>query len=63
MINVSTKTLSTPDPQNLRLIWIVVAVFAVQIAVWVAWITFAAKHKVTEVPLTTARGAYGIRRN
>jgi hypothetical protein len=37
------------------LIWIVVAVFAVQIAVWVAWITFAAQHPVAEVPLATAR--------
>jgi len=48
-------TLSTPDPRNSRLIWVVVAIFAVQIAVWAAWITFAAKHKVVEVPLATAR--------
>jgi hypothetical protein len=36
-------------------LWIVVAVFAVQIAVWTAWITFASKHKVAEVPLATGR--------
>ena len=35
--------------------WIVLAVFAVQLAIWAAWITFAAKHKVAEVPLATAR--------
>lgn len=38
-----------------RLIWIVVAAFAVQIAVWAAWITFASKHRVAEVPLATGR--------
>ena len=27
----------------------------VQIAIWAAWITFAAKHKVADVPLATAR--------
>lgn len=54
MLYVSTKTPTTPDPKNLRLIWIVVAFFSVQIAVWVSWIAFATKHKVTEVPLTTA---------
>ena len=36
-------------------LWIVVAVFAVQIGVWAAWITFASKHKVAEVPLATGR--------
>jgi hypothetical protein len=52
---VSTKTPSPSDSKNTRLIWIVVAVFALQIAVWVGLITFAAQHKVTEVPLATAR--------
>jgi hypothetical protein len=32
-----------------------VAVFAVQIAVWVGWITFASKHRVAEVPLSNVR--------
>ena len=53
--NVSTKTPSPSDSKNTRLIWIVVAVFALQIAMWVGWITFAAQHKVVEVPLATAR--------
>jgi hypothetical protein len=52
---VSTNIPSPSDSKNTRLIWIVVAVFALQIAVWVSWITFAAQHKVAEVPLTTAR--------
>jgi hypothetical protein len=54
-VNVSTKPSSRPDSRNSQLIWIVVAVFAVQIAIWAAWITFAAKHKVADVPLATAR--------
>jgi hypothetical protein len=53
--NVSTNIPSPSDSKNTRLIWIVVAVFALQIAVWVSWITFAAQHKVAEVPLATAR--------
>lgn len=37
-------------------LWLwVVAVFAVQIAVWTGWIRYAAQHRVTEVPLATAR--------
>jgi hypothetical protein len=36
-------------------LWIVVAIFVVQIGVWAAWITFASKHRVAEVPLTTGR--------
>ena len=37
------------------LMWVVVVIFAAQIAVWGAWITFASKHRVAEVPLATAR--------
>jgi len=44
-----------PTSHGRRLIWIVVAVFTVQIAVWAAWITFASKHRVAEVPLATGR--------
>jgi len=45
----------TGNPKGRSLIWIVVAVFTVQIAVWAAWITFASKHRVAEVPLATGR--------
>lgn len=37
------------------LMWVVIVIFAVQIAVWTAWITFASKHRVAEVPLVTTR--------
>jgi hypothetical protein len=47
----STERAAKPIP----LIWIVVAAFVVQIAVWAAWITFASKHRVAEVPLATGR--------
>jgi hypothetical protein len=40
---------------RIPLMWIVVAAFIVQIAVWAAWITFAAKHRVAEVPLANSR--------
>ncbi len=36
--------------------WLVVAIFVVQIAVWAAWITFASKHRVAEVPLAAPGG-------
>ena len=37
-------------------LWLwVVAVFAVQIAVWTCWIRYAAQHRVAEVPLAAAR--------
>ena len=49
------KNTTSPRPKISPLIWWVVAVFAVQIAVWTAWITFAAKHKVAEVPLVNTR--------
>lgn len=32
-----------------------VAACVLQIAVWTAWIVFASKHPVAEVPLATAR--------
>lgn len=44
-----------PKEKSTRLVWIVIAVFAVQIAVWTAWITFASKHRVAEVPLVQTR--------
>jgi Na+/melibiose symporter-like transporter len=43
------------NPKGRRLIWIVVAAFTVQIVVWAAWITFASKHRVAEVPLVQTR--------
>jgi hypothetical protein len=41
--------------KRIPLMGIVVAAFIVQIAVWAAWITFAAKHRVAEVPLANSR--------
>lgn len=38
-----------------RLMWWVIAAFAVQFAVWAAWLTFAAQHPIAEVPLVTGR--------
>ncbi len=35
-------------------LWFVLA-FVVQAAAWTAWFTIAARHKVQEVPLVTAR--------
>ncbi len=32
-----------------------VAAFALQFAVWAAWLTFASHHTVSEVPLATGR--------
>ncbi len=37
-------------------IWLLFAAACVlQAAAWTAWITFASKHRVAEVPLATAR--------
>lgn len=42
-------------PTKSRLwLWFVLA-FVVQIGAWTAWFTIAAKHRVQEVPLVTAR--------
>jgi len=41
--------------KRIPLMGIVVAAFIVQIAVWAAWITCAAKHRVAEVPLANSR--------
>ena len=38
-----------------RLWWWFIAAFAIQAAVWTAWISLAAQHRVEEVPLATAR--------
>ncbi|MBC7366304.1 MAG: hypothetical protein H7343_05740 [Undibacterium sp.] len=48
---MNAKKSSGPSRKSTRLVWIVVAVFALQIAAWAAWITFASKHRVAEVPL------------
>lgn len=42
------------DPASSRLWWWVGAAFAVQIAVWAAWLVFASHHRVEEVPVATA---------
>ena len=48
---MSSKTI----PVKSRLwLWFVFA-FVVQAGAWTAWFTIAAKHKVQEVPLVTAR--------
>jgi hypothetical protein len=41
--------------KRMPLMGIVAGVFTLQIAVWAAWITFASKHRVAEVPLATTR--------
>lgn len=52
---MSTAKSTDCAAKRIPLIWIVVAAFVVQIAVWAAWITFASKHRVAEVPLATGR--------
>jgi hypothetical protein len=37
-----------------RLWWWIVAILAVQLAVWTGWFILAARHPVDEVPLATA---------
>ena len=54
---MNTEKSPESTAKSARLVWIVGAIFAVQIAVWTAWITFASKHKVAEVPLLEAAGA------
>ena len=43
-----------PPPARSYLWLIFVAAFVLQLAAWTAWIIVASKHKVEEVPLTTA---------
>lgn len=50
-----TQKINPNGSKGGRIVWIIVAVFAVQIAVWTAWITFASKHRVAEVPLSIVR--------
>lgn len=45
----------SPSRRRLRPWFWVFAVFALQIAAWTAWMTLAARHPVSEVPLTTSR--------
>jgi hypothetical protein len=52
---MSTAKSTERAAKRIPLIWIVAAAFVVQIAVWAAWITFASKHRVAEVPLATGR--------
>ena len=52
---MSAKKPKPTDKKTTWPVWVVVAVFAVQIAVWTAWIAFASKHRVAEVPLATVR--------
>jgi hypothetical protein len=42
-------------PRGRSRLWLIfVAVFALQLAAWIAWIIVASRHPVAEVPLTTA---------
>jgi hypothetical protein len=43
-------------PKKSRLWLWFVAAFIVQLGAWTAWFAIAAKHKVAEVPLSTAVG-------
>ena len=52
---MSTAKNTERAANRIPLMWIVVAAFVVQIVVWTAWITFASKHRVAEVPLATGR--------
>ena len=42
---------STLEPARSRLWLWVLAAFAVQLAVWAAWLTYAGRHPVAEVPV------------
>ncbi len=44
-----------PSGGRMRPWFWVLAVFALQIAAWTAWMMLAARHPVAEVPLTTSR--------
>lgn len=43
-----------PPPRRSYVWLIVVAAFALQLAVWTAWFLVAARHPVAEVPLNPA---------
>jgi len=44
-----------PGPTRPSRLWLIfVAAFAAQLVVWTAWIWFASRHPVAEVPLVTA---------
>jgi hypothetical protein len=52
---MSIKKTEFTSSTSSRLVWLVAVVFVLQIAVWTAWITFASKHYVAEVPLANTR--------
>ena len=52
---MSTEKNTKTAVSRRSLMWVVVVIFAAQVAVWAAWITFASRHRVAEVPLATAR--------
>jgi hypothetical protein len=53
MTVMTDETELTPKPSRVWL-WIFAA-FAIQIAAWTGWFVIAAKHRVQEVPLASAR--------
>lgn len=53
---LNTKAPAETSPRHeapSRIWWFVIVAFAVQLAVWTAWLTFAGHHRVEEVPLAT----------
>jgi hypothetical protein len=42
-------------PRNSRLWLWIVAILLMQVTAWTTWLVIAARHKVAEVPLATAR--------
>lgn len=51
----ATGEVQAGPPRRSRLWWWVVAVCALQVGAWTAWLTIASKHRVAEVPLATSR--------
>jgi hypothetical protein len=50
----SAKNTTETAPRSRLWLW-VLAALAMQVAVWTAWLVFAAHHEVAEVPLATSR--------
>ena len=47
--------MSTNEPKPRSRLWLIfVAIFALQLAAWIAWFIVASRHPVAEVPLRTA---------
>jgi len=53
-MNASSAANKVPERRSRLWLWFVAA-FVLQLGAWTAWFVVAAKHKVAEVPLATAR--------